>query len=84
VTEPVLIHDFIQPLRTAAGQVYTAAVYGQERDDGTWIGWLVFTPAAGAALRTARETTQPSRDDLAYWATGLETVYLEGAFTRAR
>jgi hypothetical protein len=79
----VLIHAFSQPLRTATGDVYTVAAYGQARSDGTWIGWLVFTSATGIELRTARETTQPSRDDLAYWATGLEPVYLEGAFGRA-
>ena len=78
-----LIHTFSQPLRTATGEVYTVAAHGQERTDGTWIGWLVFTSDAGRQLRTGREATQPSRDHLAYWATGLEPVYLEGAFSRA-
>lgn len=82
--EPVLIHTFTQPVRTTTGQVYTVAAYGQQRSDGMWIGWLAFTPSEGAILRTDRETTQPSRDDLAYWASGLEPVYLEGAFSRAR
>jgi hypothetical protein len=82
--EPVLIHTFSQPVRTTTGEVYAVAAYGQQRSDGTWIGWLAFTPTEGAVLRTERETTQPSQDDLAYWASGLEPVYLEGAFTRAR
>jgi hypothetical protein len=81
--EPVLIHEFSYPLRAETGEVYAVAAYGQARTDGTWIGWLVFSPSEGAILRTGRETTQPSRDDLAYWATGLEPVYLEGAFSRA-
>jgi hypothetical protein len=34
-------------------------------------------------VRTARETTQPNRTDLLYWASGLTAVYLEGALTRA-
>jgi hypothetical protein len=34
-------------------------------------------------MRTPRETEQPNREDLAYWATGLTQVYLEGALTRA-
>ena len=37
----------------------------------------------GPALRTGRETTQPNRDAVANWASGLEPVYLEGAFARA-
>jgi len=34
-------------------------------------------------IRSGRETTQPSRDDVMYWATGLTRVYLEGALSRA-
>ena len=34
-------------------------------------------------LRTGQETSQPNRDALAYWASGLEDVYLEGALARA-
>lgn len=33
-------------------------------------------------LRTARETTQPNRDAIAYWAAGIEPIYLEGALKR--
>jgi hypothetical protein len=38
---------------------------------------------AAAARRTDQETSQPNRGALAYWATGLEAAYLEGAFARA-
>lgn len=34
-------------------------------------------------LRTGQETSQPNRSALEYWATGLETIYLDGAFKRA-
>ena len=34
-------------------------------------------------LRSPRETTQPNRQDVEYWATGLTPVYLEGALRRA-
>jgi len=34
--------------------------------------------------RTPRETTQPDRDALVYWAHGLSVTYLEGALARAR
>ena len=33
---------------------------------------------------TGRETTQPDRGALEYWASGLEPLYFEGAFDRAR
>ena len=53
-------------------------------DDGRWEGWIEFTDVeTGAVIRSARETTQPSRDDAMYWATGLTRVYLEGALDRA-
>jgi hypothetical protein len=59
-------------------------VYGRQRLDGTWEGWLEFV-AVGAAvsLRTEQETTQSSQQGVAYWASGLEPSYLEGAFARA-
>jgi hypothetical protein len=66
------------------GRSYRSQVCGAEAADGRWEGWLEFTPeGGGAAVRTARETTQPNRTDLAYWSTGLTAVYLEGAFRRA-
>ena len=52
--------------------------------DGMWQGWIEFLPVAeGPPLRTGRETTQPNRPDLLYWATGLTAVYLDGALERA-
>ena len=79
-----LIQTYAGTLRDARGEEYVAHAYGEARDDGTWEGWLEFAPAGGgAARRTGRETTQPDRDALAYWASGLEPVYLDGAFARA-
>ncbi len=50
-----------------------------------WEGWIEFAPAdhAGEPVRTSRETVQPKRDDLLYWAQGLTQVFLEGALSRA-
>ncbi len=70
-------------MRDAGGEEYTAHTYGEARADGKWEGWLEFHSAAGAPRRTGRETTQPNREALAYWASGLEPVYLDGAFSRA-
>lgn len=68
-----------------SGRTYLPRACGREEDEGgLWEGWIEFVPSDGSdVLRTARETQQPNRDDLLYWATGLTTVYLEGALRRA-
>lgn len=80
-----LIHEFSHRVRDADGHVYRARAFGRKRGDGTWIGWLEFSPrgSGGVVRRTNRETTQPSQKALAYWARGVEVVYLEGALERA-
>jgi hypothetical protein len=79
-----LIQQFADVVRGARGNPYEAFAYGEERVGGTWVGWLEFRPVGGgAARRTERETTQPDRGALEYWASGLEAVYLEGALARA-
>ena len=64
---------------------YMVRSYGDERPDGTWIGWLEFHPVdeSEPVLRTDQETSQPNQVTVEYWATGLEPVYFEGAFLRA-
>jgi hypothetical protein len=80
-----LVHERAITLRDAGGVVYDRArIYGEPQDDGRWAGFLEFVPVDGSpAVRTPRETTQRNADDLAYWATGLEPVYFEGALDRA-
>ncbi|MGI9078514.1 MAG: hypothetical protein ACR2G6_14475 [Gemmatimonadaceae bacterium] len=67
------------------GETYRVRTQGYARSDGMWEGWLEFQPVdrSGPVLRTNRETTQTDREALLYWATGLEPIYLEGAFARA-
>jgi hypothetical protein len=85
VTPPVLIKELIPELQDSAGINYVVRVLGRERIGGTWEGFLEFV-AVGAAivLRTGTESTQSNREDLAYWALGLNTAYLQGAFARAQ
>ena len=65
------------------GRSYRPRVCGRARDDRLWEGWIEFVPSDGdVVLRTGRETTQPSRDMLRYWATGLTWGYLDGALLR--
>ncbi len=68
-----------------ADVVYAPRTWGEMRADGTWSGWLEFQPirGGGTVLRTGQETSQPSRDALVYWASGLEPIYFEGALDRA-
>lgn len=76
--------QFSDPLLGPDGTAFMARACGSEMSDGLWQGWIEFLPLGrGTAIRSGRETTQPNRDDALYWATGLTTVYLEGALNRA-
>jgi hypothetical protein len=68
------------------GIAYTVAAWGEETLQGTWEGWLEFYPNdnSNLILRSERETTQPNRGAIEYWASGLEPLYFEGAFKRAQ
>jgi amphi-Trp domain-containing protein len=82
---PLLIHRHGDQVRDSAGRLWDVLVYGEELADGTWEGWLQFAPRTAGlpSKRTGRETTQPDRASLEHWATGLEPLYLAGAFERA-
>jgi hypothetical protein len=79
-----VIHEYVKQVADPHGRLYTVRAHGGPRLDGLWEGWLSFTGPDGAALRTGRETTQSNREALAYWAAGLEPIYLDGARARAR
>lgn len=65
------------------GVSYLPQACGGPADDGLWEGWIEFLTEEGTAVRTSRETEQPKRADLFYWAEGLTDTYLEGALSRA-
>jgi len=66
------------------GRQFQVQVSGKQRTDRTWAGFVEFTDVkSGSTFRTEQETSQPSRDTLVYWATGLEHIYIEGALVRA-
>lgn len=83
---PQMIQQYTQHLTDESNVTYTVCAYGKSRPDGTWEGWIEFHPfdSTRPVLQTERETTQPDSMALAYWASGLEPVYFEGAFARAR
>ena len=80
-----ILVKFDEPITDPAGAKYYAQALGREREDGLWEGWLEFV-AIGEALvmDSGRETTQPNRADLEYWAQGLTKAYLQGALVRAQ
>ena len=81
-----LLQEYTAVVTGPDGTTYNVRSYGEERDDGTWIGWLEFEPEdpEDVTLMTDQETSQPNRTAVEYWATGLEAVYFEGAFARSR
>jgi hypothetical protein len=74
---------FTATVRGRDGKLYWPQACGRVADDGLWEGWIEFSSEDGGALRTGRETQQPRRGDLVYWAEGLSDAYLEGALDRA-
>ena len=80
-----LIHEHSAIVKTPDGERFVPRTYAEQQPDGIWFGWLEFEPVdGGPVLRTSRETSQPSRSAVAYWAEGLEPLYFEGAFERAQ
>lgn len=77
--------SFATPVSDDLGSYYARAV-GRHAEDGMWEGWIEFVPVDGGSdvLVSRIESRQPERQHLAYWATGLSQVYLEGALSRAR
>jgi hypothetical protein len=78
-----IIHEFSEKVMDPDGKGHVARVMGNRLPDGKWEGFIVFTGPGGEKRATSRETLQVDREDLTYWASGLEHVYLEGAFVRA-
>ena len=80
-----LIRQHNERVLDTLGNLYDVFIYGEPRLDGTWEGWIEFVPVDSSlsSRRTERETTQPDLPALEYWATGLEPLYLSGAFERA-
>ena len=74
---------FTETIRSSDGRDYSAQACGGVATDGLWEGWIEFAGVGVSPMRTPRETEQPNRADLLYWAEGLSAAYLEGALRRA-
>lgn len=74
--------DFETPV-THGSDTYRARAVGRPAGH-MWEGWLEFIPRNGSGVVVSGvESTQPERDHLIYWATGLTPIYLQGALVRA-
>jgi hypothetical protein len=82
---PEVLVVFDAQLASPDDRRWTAQACGAIAEDGLWEGWIEFLPVGTdeSPIRTPRETEQPNRDDVMYWAQGLTAVYLDGALTRA-
>jgi hypothetical protein len=80
-----LVHERMIDLTGPDGTMYKRVfVHAEPNGRTTWAGFVEFLSASGgAAVRTGHETTQSNVEGVAYWATGLEPVYFEGALNRA-
>jgi len=80
-----ILVKFDEPISTPDRRKFFAQAAGKETDGGLWEGWLEFVPVddSSDAVCSERETTQPNRKNVEYWAQGLTKVYLEGALSRA-
>ena len=76
-----LIHQFHDPVRSQDGVPFVAQAWAES--NRRWHGWLVFIAADGRILRTAQETSRPSRDDVRAWAARLRPRALAAALARA-
>jgi len=79
---PEVLVRYTASVRSPDGRRWAPQACGGVAADGLWDGWIEFI-SSDRAIRTERETKQPNRDDLMYWAQGLTGAYLEGALSRA-
>ena len=79
-----ILVSFTEPTRSTEGYLYWGRALGAPMDERMWEGWLEFQKdGEDTVASTPRETEQPNRADVLYWAQGLTAAYLEGALARA-
>lgn len=83
---PETLVKFDEAISDSTGARYFVEAMGRQREDGLWEGYLEFLPVndKSECIISDRETTQPNRNAVDYWAQGLSRVYLSGALDRAR
>lgn len=80
-----ILVKFDEAVTDPSGVRYFPRAVGRERQDGLWEGWIEFQAVGdGRTIESGRESTQPNRRDLEYWAQGLSRTYLQGALGRSQ
>ena len=78
-------HEYSDVIESHVAKRYRARAVGRVHSDGKWKGWIEFIDLAeDERLTTDIETMQSSERAFRYWAAGVRTAYLEGAFDRAK
>jgi hypothetical protein len=81
---PEILVKFDEPITSPSGDKFFAQAVGKAVNGELWEGWIEFLASdGGEPIASGRESTQPNRTDLEYWAQGLTKVYLQGALARA-
>lgn len=79
-----VVHECVHRVTAPDGREYRVSVLAEPREH-VWIGSIEFRSMSDSSvLRTGEETSQPTKEDVIYWAEGLEPVYLDGALRRAK
>ncbi|HXQ77667.1 MAG TPA: hypothetical protein VN797_05645 [Gemmatimonadaceae bacterium] len=80
-----ILVKFDEAVVDPSGVRYFPRAAGRQRPDGLWEGWIEFVAADETrSIESGRESTQPNRRDLEYWAQGLTRAYLQGALGRSQ
>src|SRR5262249_13837524 len=79
-----IVHERMLSLVGRDGATYDRMLVYAVQQGSTWAGWIEFVSAERRkVVRTDRETTQSSLSAVAYWASGLEPLYIDCALERA-
>jgi hypothetical protein len=82
---PEMLREFPTLVGGVDDNAYVAQIWARQTSDGRWGAWVLFVPVAtGQPRRTERDTIQTTRTAVEHWASGVTSIYLQGAFARSR
>lgn len=84
--QPAVLVRTLRHTVTDARGSFNPRVLAREGPDGIWAAWLEFLPAGvarGVSYTTPQETRQHTRTAIERWASGITSIYAEGALVRA-
>ena len=82
---PEVLREYPTLVGGVDDRAFVAQIWGRETSGGRWEAWIVFVPITrGQMRRTERDTVQATRAAVEYWASGVTSIYLQGALNRSR